>query len=320
MLELTTIVIAIFVLLSLVMVAKGIVVVTQGYEYTVERFGRYVQSLPPGLHFIIPFIDAIGSRINMMENVLDISAQEVISKDNATIMVDGVCFYQVIDAAKSAYEVNNVQRAIQNLVTTNLRTVMGSLELDQILSERDTINARLLSVVDSATESWGIKITRVEVKDIRPPQAIVEAMSKQMTSEREKRARILEAEGHRQAAILRAEGEKQSAILEAEGRREAAFRDAEAREREAEAEAKATNMVSAAIASGDLNAINYFVAQKYTEALAQVGSASNSKVVLMPMEASQILGSLGGIGELFNNVKALNKAPAGSTARPDAHG
>ncbi|MCP5161296.1 MAG: SPFH/Band 7/PHB domain protein [Hahellaceae bacterium] len=289
------------------MVAKGIVVVTQGYEYTVERFGRYTTSLRPGLHFIIPFIDAIGSRINMMESVQDIAAQEVISRDNATILVDGVCFYQIVDAAKSAYEVNEVQRAIQNLVTTNLRTVMGSLELDQILSERDTINAKLLSVVDSATESWGIKITRVEVKDIRPPQSIVEAMSKQMTSEREKRARILEAEGHRQAEILRAEGEKQSAILESEGRKEAAFRDAEARERMAEAEAKATNMVSEAIAKGDLNAINYFVAQKYTEALAKVGSASNSKVVLMPIEASQILGSLGGIQELFNSVKNTPK-------------
>ena len=303
MFQLSTIVIAVIVFLALILVAKGIVLVNQGHVYTVERFGRYTHSLHPGLHFITPFVDAIGARVNVMETVLDVAAQEVISRDNASIMVDGVCFFQVVDAAKSAYEVNNLQRAIQNLVTTNLRTVMGSLELDQILSERDTINARLLSVVDNATDAWGVKITRVEIKDIRPPQSIIESMSKQMIAEREKRARILEAEGFRQSEILKAEGQKQSAILEAEGKKEATYREAEARERSAEAEARATHVVSQAIAQGDLNAINYFVAQKYVDALGKVASAENQKVIMMPLEASSVLGAIGGIQSLFDEVK-----------------
>jgi len=305
--DLSTLVIIIVVFLALIVVAKGIVLVNQGYVYTLERFGRYTKALQPGLHFITPFVDAVGAKVNMMETVQDVAAQEVISKDNAPIMVDGVCFYQVVDAAKSAYEINNLKLAIQNLVTTNLRTVMGSLELDQILSERDTINAKLLIVVDHATDSWGVKITRVEIKDIRPPEAIIEAMSKQMTAERQKRAQILEAEGLRQSAILKAEGEKQAVILDADGRKQAAFRDAEARERLAEAEAKATHMVSQAIAQGDLNAINYFVAQKYIDALGKIASADNQKVIMMPLEASQVLGAIGGIQNLVDNVKQQNQ-------------
>lgn len=307
MFQLSTIVIAVIVFLALILVAKGIVLVNQGHVYTVERFGRYTHSLHPGLHFITPFVDTVGAKINVMESVLDVAAQEVISKDNASILVDGVCFFQVVDAAKSAYEINNLQRAIQNLVTTNLRTVMGSLELDQILSERDTINARLLSVVDNATDAWGVKITRVEIKDIRPPQSIIESMSKQMIAEREKRARILEAEGFRQSEILKAEGQKQSAILEAEGKKEATYREAEARERSAKAEALATNVVSQAIAQGDLNAINYFVAQKYVDALGKIASADNQKVIMMPLEASSILGSIGGMKSLFTNVETTSK-------------
>ncbi|WP_369599966.1 SPFH domain-containing protein [Hahella sp. SMD15-11] len=306
--ELSTLVLGLIVVIAVVVVAKGVVVVHQGYEYTVEHFGKYTHTLGPGLHFIMPFVKRIGAKVNMMETVLDIPAQEVISKDNATIMVDGVCFFQVVDAAKSAYEVNDLYRAIQNLVMTNLRTVMGSLELDQMLSERDTINAKLMSVVDHATDSWGVKITRVEIKDIRPPQSITEAMSKQMTAEREKRAQILEAEGLRQSEILKADGEKQAAILEAEGKREAAFKEAEARERLAEAEAKATHMVSQAIAKGDLNAINYFVAQKYVEALKDIASAPNEKVVFFPVEASKVMGALGGIEELVNSVRGKDRS------------
>ncbi|RMF15970.1 MAG: SPFH/Band 7/PHB domain protein [Gammaproteobacteria bacterium] len=306
--ELSTLVLGLIVLIAIVVVAKGVVVVQQGYEFTVEHFGKYTHTLKPGLHFILPFVKRVGAKINMMETVLDIPAQEVISKDNATIMVDGVCYFQVVDAAKSAYEVNDLYRAIQNLVMTNLRTVMGSLELDQMLSERDTINTKLMSVVDHATDAWGVKITRVEIKDIRPPQSITEAMSKQMTAEREKRAQILEAEGQRQSEILRADGEKQAAILEAEGKKEAAFREAEARERLAEAEAKATHMVSQAIAKGDLNAINYFVAQKYVEALGNIASAPNEKVIFFPLESSKVMGALGGIEELIRNVRDKGQA------------
>jgi regulator of protease activity HflC (stomatin/prohibitin superfamily) len=276
----------------------GIKTVPQGLEYTLERFGRYARTLTPGLHLIVPFIDRVGTKMNMMEQVLDVPTQEVITKDNAMVAVDGVVFFQVLDAAKAAYEVNNLFNAILNLSMTNLRTVMGSMDLDELLSQRDAINSRLLTVIDGATNPWGVKVTRVEIKDIAPPRDLVDAMARQMKAEREKRANILEAEGERQAQILRAEGEKQSAILEAEGRRESAFRDAEAREREAEAEAKATHDVSEAIAGGNVQAVNYFVALKYTEALREMASAPNQKVVFMPLEASSLIGSIGGIAEL----------------------
>ncbi|WP_206378394.1 SPFH domain-containing protein [Sneathiella limimaris] len=290
------------VILAIVIVFMGVTVVPQGYQYTIERFGRYTKSLTPGLGFLMPFIDRVGAKINMMEQVLDIPTQEVISKDNAMVEVDGVLFFQVLDAAKSAYEVRDLQRAIQNLAQTNLRTVLGSMDLDEALSQRDSINTRLLTVIDQASNPWGIKVTRVEIKDITPPADLVEAMARQMKAEREKRAVILEAEGVRQSEILKAEGEKKSTILEAEGRREAAFRDAEARERAAQAEAKATLDVSEAIAKGDIQSINYFVAQKYVEAMQEIGSARNSKVVLMPMEATALIGTLGGISEIAKQV------------------
>ncbi|MEX6723439.1 SPFH domain-containing protein [Parapedomonas caeni] len=288
--------------LAIITVASSVTTVRQGFEYTVERFGRFTRTLPPGFHLIVPFIDRIGRRINMMEQVIDIPGQEIITKDNAMVGVDGVVFFQVLDSAKAAYEVSDVMMAIMNLTTTNLRTVMGALDLDETLSQRDTINARLLSVVDKATHSWGVKITRVEVKDIRPPADIVNAMTRQMKAEREKRASILEAEGARASEILRAEGQKQSQILEAEGRREAAFRDAEARERAAEAEARATEMVSEAIAKGDAQAINYFIAQRYVEAMTAFAQSNNAKTIFMPMEASALVGSLGGITKLIEAV------------------
>lgn len=294
--------ILIAVILALFLVSRGVKFIPQGYEYTVERFGRYTKTLRPGLAFIVPFFDRIGSKMNMMEQVLDVPSQEVITKDNALVKVDGVVFYQVLDAAKASYEVRDLRRATLNLTMTNIRTVLGSMDLDESLSKRDVINSALLSVVDEATTPWGIKVTRIEIKDIAPPPELVEAMARQMKAERDKRASILEAEGHRQGEILRAEGEKQAAILEAEGRRESAYRDAEAREREAEAEAKATTMVSDAISAGDSNAINYFVAQKYLETLSTIGSAPNQKVLFLPLEASSVIGSLGGIAEIAKDA------------------
>ena len=284
--------------LAVVTVIMGVKIVSQGYEWTIERFGRYRKTLRPGLNLIVPYIDRIGHKLNMMETVFDIQSQEVITRDNAMVRADGVVFFQVLDAAKAAYEVNDLDRAINNLTMTNIRTVMGSMDLDELLSQRDKINAQLLIVVDAATSPWGVKVTRIEIKDIQPPQDLIDSMARQMKAEREKRAVILDAEGLRQSEILKAEGEKRAVVLEAEGRREAAFRDAEAREREAEAEAKATMVVSEAIANGDIQAINYFVAQKYVEALQHIGSAPNQKLVLMPLEAASVIGSIAGIGEL----------------------
>jgi regulator of protease activity HflC (stomatin/prohibitin superfamily) len=292
--------IVVIVLLALVVfvVFSAVKTVPQGHNYTVERFGRYTDTLKPGLNLIVPFIDRIGAKMNMMETVLDVPSQEVITRDNATVTANGITFFQVMDAARAAYEVNFLENAILNLTMTNIRSVMGSMDLDELLSNRDEINERLLRVVDAAVAPWGIKITRIEIKDIDPPKNLVDSMARQMMAEREKRARILEAQGMRESAILKAEGEKQAQILEAEGRREAAFRDSEAREREAEAEAKATEVVSRAIAEGDVQAINYFVAQKYTEALAAFATSPNQKTFLMPVEASALIGSLGGIASI----------------------
>ena len=312
-------VVAFFVIVT---IYAGVKTVPQAEEWTVERFGRYTRTLTPGLHLIVPFIDKVGYKLSLRETVLDIPPQDVISLDNATITADAVTFYQVVDAARAAYEVNDLERAITNLSLTNIRTVIGSLALDDILSKRDDINERLLRVIDQATNPWGLKVTRVEIKDLSPPADLVEAMGRQMKAEREKRAEILSAEGMKQAAILRAEGMKQSAILEAEGRREAAYRDAEAREREAEAEARATTAVSEAIAAGDLNAINYFVAQKYVDAIGGIASAPNQRVVLFPIEASNFIGSLGGIAEIAKTVFGDDDAPgrrgngAGRTSVP----
>ena len=280
----------------------GVKIVRQGYRYTIEHFGRFVRVAEPGFNYVTPFFYRVGRKINMMEQVLEIPGQEIITKDNAMVAVDGVVFFQVLDAAKAAYEVSDLYLAIMALSTTNLRTVMGSMDLDETLSKRDEINTRLLSVVDHATENWGVKITRVELRDIRPPQDIVNAMTRQMKAEREKRAVVLEAEGSRQSAILRAEGEKQGAILSAEGAREAAFREAEARERAAQAEAAATKAVSDAIESGSSQAINYFIAQKYVEAVAEFARSPNAKTILFPVEATQLIGTLGGIAELTKDA------------------
>ena len=319
----------VLVLLAVIVVFLGVKQIPQGHEYTVERFGRYTRTMSPGLHFIIPVVDRIGAQLNMMEQVLDVPNQEVITRDNAMVAVDGVVFFQIVDCPRAAYEVRDLTRAMLNLALTNIRTVMGSMDLDSLLSQRDVINQRLLGVIDEATTPWGVKVTRVEIRDIVPPRDLVDSMARQMKAEREKRASILEAEGQRQAEILRAEGDKQAAVLEAEGRREAAFRDAEARERLAEAEAKATIVVSDAIASGDMQAINYFVAQKYVDALQAIASAPNQKLVLMPLEASSFIGALGGIGEIAkaafgsgskgpNDVEAPSRPepPSGGPSRP----
>ena len=299
-------------LLVIIFLMSGIKIVRQGYHYTIEYFGRFTTVAKPGFNFYMPFFYRVGRKVNMMEQVLDIPGQEIITKDNAMVAVDGVVFFQVLDAARAAYEVSDLYLAIMQLTTTNLRTVMGSMDLDETLSKRDEINARLLTVVDQATESWGVKITRVEIKDIRPPTDIVAAMGRQMKAEREKRALILESEGLRASEILKAEGQKQGQILQAEGRREAAFRDAEAREREAEAEAKATQMVSDAIAGGNAQAINYFIAQKYVEAVGQFANSPNAKTILFPVEATQLIGTLGGIGEIARD------ALGGSARQPAA--
>ena len=290
------------VVLAVVLVFMGAKTVPQGMEYTIERFGRYTRTLVPGLNLIIPMIDRIGAKMNMMETVLDVPSQEVITKDNALLQVDGVVFHQVLDAAKAAYEVNDLERALLNLTMTNIRTVMGSMDLDELLSQRDKINHQLLTVVDDATAPWGLKVTRIEIKDITPPKDLVESMGRQMKAERDKRATVLVAEGDRQAEILRAEGEKQSAILAAEDRREAAFKDAEAREREAEAEAKATQMVSDAISSGNVQAINYFVAQRYIETLGRFADSPNQKMFFMPVDAAGVIGAIGGIAELVREA------------------
>lgn len=292
--------------LSIFILWSTVKIVPQGYQFTVERFGRYVKTIRPGLHLLTPFIDRVGRRMNVMEQVLDIPPQEVITRDNATVSTDAIAFIQVMDAAMAAYEVANLNIAIANLAMTNIRTVIGSLDLDQVLSNRDDINERLLRVIDAATQPWGVKVTRVEIKDLSPPADITEAMARQMKAERLKRAEILAAEGEKQSSILRAEGEKQSAILEAEGRREAAFRDAEAREREAEAEAKATAMVSEAIARGDVNAINYFVAQKYVAAFEKLAQSPQQKTVIVPAEMSALVGTIAGVGALAGD--ALSKA------------
>lgn len=290
-------------------------IVPQGSNYTVENLGRYTRTLPPGMHILIPILEHVAHKLNMKEQVMDIPRQDVITKDNAMVTVDGVAFYQILNAAKAAYEVDNLEHSIVNLTMTNVRTVMGSMDLDELLSNRDQINHRLLQVVDAATESWGVKVTRIEIKDISPPRDLVDSMARQMKAEREKRAQILESEGLRQAAILKAEGEKQAVVLEAEGRREAAYRDAEARERAAEAEAKATKMVSDAISSGNVQAINYFVANNYMKALEALAKSPNQKIIMMPLEASSVIGSLGGIaqiaGEAFGGDGSPGPKPQG---------
>ena len=308
----------IFVILAAVILFGSIKIVPQGREFTVERFGRYTRTLKPGISFLTPFVEGVGRKINMMEQVLDVPQQEVITKDNVTVKVDAIVFIQVMDAAAAAYRVTNLDFAITQLTMTNLRTVVGNLELDEVLSQRDQINSRLLAVIDEATSPWGVKVARIEIKDLQPPPDITNAMARQMKAERERRAVITEADGEKQAQIARAEGSKQAAILEAEGRREAAFRDAEAREREAEAEAKATEMVSQAIARGDVNAINYFVAQKYVEAFAKLADSPQQRTVIVPSEMGALVGSIAGIGELVRKAGEPSLTPRPPRAAPPA--
>jgi regulator of protease activity HflC (stomatin/prohibitin superfamily) len=303
----------VFVVLAILTLFAGVKTVSQGYNWTVERFGRYTRTLNPGLNIIVPFFDRIGKKMNMMEQVIDIPSQEIITKDNATVTVDGVAFFQVFDAAKASYEVANLHQAIVTLTMTNIRSVMGGMDLDQVLSHRDEINERLLRVVDAAVAPWGVKVNRIEIKDIVPPADLIASMARQMKAEREKRAEILTAEGQRQSAILKAEGAKQSQILEAEGRREAAFRDAEGRERLAQAEAKATEVVSQAVANGDIAALNYFVAEKYLKAFGQLAESPNQKVLILPMEATNVLGSLAGIAEIAK--QAFGSDPKGGDGK-----
>lgn len=307
-------------ILALLVLFAGAKTVPQGYNYTIERFGKYTRTLKPGLNLIVPFIDAIGKRINVMEQVLDVPHQEVITRDNASITANGVTFYQILDAAAAAYEVSNLENAILNLTMTNIRTVMGSMDLDELLSNRDEINQRLLSVVDAAVSPWGVKITRIEIKDIDPPKDLVDSMGRQMKAEREKRAAILEAEGRRQSAILQAEGAKQAQVLEAEGRREAAFRDAEARERSAEAEAKATQVVSDAIAAGNVQAINYFVANNYIKALEGIATSPNQKILMLPVEAASVIGAIGGIAEIAKETFGGGAPLPARSSRPPSTG
>jgi regulator of protease activity HflC (stomatin/prohibitin superfamily) len=311
---LTIFVVAAVALFIIITFFKGVRVVPQGFEYTVEHFGKYTHTMSPGLHFLIPYMQGIGRKVNMMEQVFEVPSQDVITKDNAVVRVDGVVFFQVLDAAKAAYEVSNLDQAMIALVQTNIRTVIGSMDLDESLSQRETINAKLLGVVDHATSPWGVKVNRIEIKDIQPPQNLIQSMQQQKMAEQNKRAAILEAEGVRQSEILRSEGEKQGAILQAEGKREAAYREAEARERLAEAEAKATQMVSDAIAQGNVQAINYFVAQKYVEAFRELATSSNSKFIMMPMETSGVIGSIAGIAELAR--ESLTQQQATGAARP----
>jgi regulator of protease activity HflC (stomatin/prohibitin superfamily) len=293
-----------FLVLALFVVLGAIKIVPQGREYTVERFGRYTRTLKPGISFLTPFVESVGRRINMMEQVLDVPRQDVITKDNVSVQVDAIVFIQVMDAAQAAYRVTNLDFAITQLTMTNLRTVVGNMELDEVLSQRDQINTRLLDVIDQATSPWGVKVARIEIKDLQPPPDITNAMARQMKAERERRAVITEADGEKQAAITVAEGAKQAAILQAEGRREAAFRDAEARERAAGAEAKATQLVSDAIEAGSVNAINYFVAQKYVEAFAKLAESPQQKTVIVPADMASLVGTIAGIGELVNSARA----------------
>jgi regulator of protease activity HflC (stomatin/prohibitin superfamily) len=306
------------IVLSIFLLFSTVKIVPQGFQFTVERFGRYTNTLKPGLAFLLPFVDRVGRRMNMMEQVLDVPAQDVITRDNAMVQTDAVAFIQIMDAAAAAYEVANLPSAISNLAMTNIRTVIGGLNLDEVLSNRDDINERLLRVIDAATQPWGVKVTRVEIKDLSPPADITEAMARQMKAERLKRAEILTAEGDKQSAILRAEGEKQAAILEAEGRREAAFRDAEARERAAEAEAKATEMVSEAIAKGDVNAINYFIAQNYVKAFEKLALSPQQKTVIVPAEMSALVGTIAGVGALARDALARSEERAGGGSVPRA--
>ena len=303
----------ILVILMLAVMVKCMIIVRQGYEYTVESFGKYTRTLKPGMHFLIPIVESVGAKLSKMEQVLDVPSQEVITKDNAMVRVDGVLFYQIQDAVGAAYQVGNLELAILNLIMTNIRTVLGSMEIDELLSQRDMINHRLLEVVDEATIPWGVKVTRVEIKDITPPKDLIDAMARQMKAEREKRANILDAEGYRQAEILKAEGEKQAAILDAEGKREAAFREAEARERMAKADANATQMVSDAISKGNMQAINYFLGQKYIEALQGIVTSPNQKLLMLPLDTTNVMGSVAGIAEIAKEVlNSQNKGKKGA--------